>query len=95
MISNGQRVAIVFQARSAVQKKGWGQVGAYYREIQADGSLSELVRLPDGKANASFPTVTLGESGRIFAGWTQTGPDAQSAQLVRGREQTVKPASEE
>lgn len=95
MVSNGQRIALIFQARSAAQKNGWGRVGIYYREIQPDGSLSELVRLPDGKANASFPSVTLGQSGRVFIGWTQTGPDAQSVQLVRGRSQAAKVPGEQ
>ncbi len=79
------RLAVVFQARSAAADQSWGRIGVYYREIYKDGSLSPLVRLAEGKANASYPAVTLGMSGRIFAGWTETLNGASTAYLLRGR----------
>jgi hypothetical protein len=85
MVAGQDKLAVVFQARSASKEQGWGRVGVYYREIHADGSLSQLVRLPEGKANANYPTVTLGLSGRIFVGWTETSKGESTAYLIRGR----------
>ena len=79
------KLAVVFQARSASTDQGWGRMGVYYREIYPDGSMSALVRLAEGKANAGFPTVTLGLSGRIFVGWTETAKGVSAACLIRGR----------
>ncbi len=66
-------------------------MAVWYREIGTDGALSPLVRVGQGKAGASYPTVALGMSGRVFLGWTETGPaepQAQSgpqAMMLRGR----------
>jgi hypothetical protein len=85
LVSGPDRLAVVFQARSASKEQGWGRVGVYYREIYPDGAMSELVRLPEGKVNANYPTVALGLSGRIFVGWTESHDNGPSAYLIRGR----------
>jgi hypothetical protein len=85
MVSDGEKLALVFQARSATKDQGWGRVGVYYREVYPDGSMSNLVRAGEGQANANYPTVALGLSGRIFIGWTQTVKGVPTALLVRGR----------
>jgi hypothetical protein len=79
------RLAAVFQARSAAGEQGWGRIGVYYRELYPDGTMSPLVRLPEGKANASYPSVALGMSGRVYVGWTESQRGASAAYLVRGR----------
>jgi hypothetical protein len=83
--SDGQRVSVTFQARDANAESGWGKMQPYYREIRADGSLSSLLRLPAGKANISYPAVTLGLSGRVFLGWTETLDGQPRAMMLRGR----------
>jgi hypothetical protein len=85
LVSDGEKLALVFQARSATKDQGWGRVAVYYREIYSDGSMSELVRAGEGQANANYPTVALGLSGRIFIGWTQTAEGVSKALMVRGR----------
>jgi hypothetical protein len=79
------RLALVFQARDAATNNGWGKMAAYYREIYSDGSLSPLVLAGRSEAGASYPTVALGMSGRIFVGWTQGGEGGFQGYLVRGR----------
>ncbi len=83
--SDGERLALTFQARDANAASGWGKMQPYYREIRPDGSLGPLLRLAAGKANASYPSVALGLSGRIFVGWTETVDGQPRAILLRGR----------
>ncbi len=85
LVSNHEKLALVFQARAAGRDQGWGRVGVYYREIYSDGSLSPLARAGEGKLNANYPTVALGMSGRIYLGWTQSSQGASTAMMARGR----------
>jgi hypothetical protein len=84
MAGDGERLAVVFQARDANAEAGWGRMGVYYREIGADG-LSGLQRLGEGKANASYPFVAHGLSGRVFTAWTEIVAGNPRAMLLRGR----------
>lgn len=79
------RLAFVFQARDAKAKGGWGRMGVYYREIDASGKLSGLVRAAEGKGALTYPTAALGLSGRVFLGWTETVEGESRALLLRGR----------
>lgn len=85
------KLAVVFQARDAAQGGGWGKMGVYYREIHAGGTMSRLVRAGEGKSGASYPSIALGMSGRIFVGWTETVDGKPGAYLLRGREVDGKP----
>jgi hypothetical protein len=79
------RLAIVFQARDAAKAGGWGKMAVYYLEVSPSGALSKLVRAGEGKLGASYPSVALGLSGRIFIGWTESGPGGAQSYLLRGR----------
>jgi hypothetical protein len=85
IVVNENRLAVVFQARDAKAQGGWGKMGVYYREIHADGAMSDLVRAGEGKGTLTYPTATLGLSGRIFIGWTETVEGEGKAMLLRGR----------
>lgn len=82
---NDDRLAVVFQARDAKVKGGWGKMGVYYREIRTGGAMSPLVRAAEGKAALTYPTAALGLSGRIFLGWTETSEGESKALMLRGR----------
>jgi hypothetical protein len=82
---DGERLSVTFQARDAALRSGWGAVHPYYREIRADGTLSSLLRLPVLKANATYPSVTLGLSGRVFLSWTETVEGQPRAVVLRAR----------
>ncbi|HYO82021.1 MAG TPA: sialidase family protein [Bryobacteraceae bacterium] len=83
-VSEDGKLAIVFQARDAAVRNGWGKMAVFYREVSPAG-VSPLVRVPISKGNAVYPSVALGLSGRIFVSWTETGESGASAMLVRGR----------
>jgi len=85
IVVNEDRLGVVFQARDAKAKGGWGKMGVYYREIHADGAMSALVRAGEGKGTLTYPTAQLGLSGRIFLGWTETVEGEGKAMLLRGR----------
>lgn len=85
VVVNEDRLAIVFQARDAKVKGGWGKMGVYFREIHADGAMSALLRAGEGKGTLTYPTAQLGLSGRIFLGWTETVEGESKAMLLRGR----------
>jgi hypothetical protein len=89
MINIGDRAAVVFQGRAAAKNAGWGQVGAYYREIDAAGKLGPQVRLGNVKASASYPDIAYEDPGRFFVAWTESaGEDDTAPQriaLIRGR----------
>jgi len=85
IVVNDDRLAVVFQARDAKAKGGWGKMGVYYREIRANGAMSALVRAGEGKGTLTYPTAQLGLSGRIFLGWTETVEGESKAVLLRGR----------
>lgn len=69
-------------------------MGVYYREMYPDNSASELARVAEGKGNLSYPTVALGQSGRIFIGWTETSEGQAKAFLLRGRANLRKGATD-
>jgi hypothetical protein len=81
------KLAVVFQARDAGTAAGFGKMGVYYREIRSDGSLSKLVRAGEGRGSATYPSVALGLSGRIFLGWSETVDGKPNTYLLRGRSQ--------
>ncbi|MDZ4803066.1 MAG: sialidase family protein [Bryobacteraceae bacterium] len=87
VVSMGDRAAIVFQGRPSGKSAGWGQVNAYYREIDVAGKLSPLVRLGNAKASASYPELAYEEPGRVFVAWTEAAGDDDSHRVVllRGR----------
>lgn len=88
MASAGDRAAVVFQARAAGKNAGWGQVGAYYREIDGTGKLGPQIRLGNVKASASYPEIAFEAPGRIFVTWTEAAGEDDAPHriaLIRGR----------
>jgi hypothetical protein len=85
MQRTGDRLAVVFQGRAPRQKQGWGAIGAYYREIDANAALSPLLRIGNAQASASYPTFAFEEPGRIYVAWTEPLNDERAVVLARGR----------
>ncbi|HET8548926.1 MAG TPA: sialidase family protein [Bryobacteraceae bacterium] len=84
----GDRLALVFQGRATREKEGWGPIGAYYREIDAEGRLSPLLRIANAQGSASYPTLAFEEPGRIYIAWTEPIKDERAIVLARGRRST-------
>lgn len=78
------RVAVTFQARDAARDRGWGKMGAYYRELLPGGRLSALTRL-EGTGPVNYPSAALGLSGRIFVAWTEAREEGSVIVMTRGR----------
>lgn len=79
------RIAVTFQGRDAAKAAGWGRMGAYYREIRPNGTLSRLQRAGEGKVTLTYPAAAAGMSGRVLLSWTETSEGASRAMLLRGR----------
>jgi len=88
----GGRVAVLFQARDPQSNNGWGKVAAYYREADANGVLSPIVRVGQLSGSAAYPTLTWEEPGRLFAVWSESTNEGPIIVLSRGR-RTAKPGS--
>ena len=72
---------IVFQARDVKQNQGWGKLATYYREVSPNGVLSRLVRIGQLSESATYPTLALENSGRVYAAWTELTDKAQQHSL--------------
>jgi hypothetical protein len=85
--ADGTRLAVAFQARDAKAQDSWGKMNIYYREVQANGAISPLIKAGAPKEGAvTYPSVALGMSSRTFLGWTETrGEKGPQAFLLRGR----------
>ncbi len=83
------RVAVIWQGRDAAKGSGWGKMGAFYREVALDGRLGTLQCAAVGKVGVSYPAGSLGMSGRVFLGWTETSAGESTAYLLRGRTKVV------
>lgn len=81
----GGRVAVLFQARDPQTNNGWGKVAAYYREVDAKGSLSPMVRIGQLSGSATYPAMTWEDPDRLFAVWSESTNDGPIVVLSRGR----------
>jgi len=81
----GGKVGALFQARDPRQNNGWGKIAAYYREIDAEGRLTPLVRAGQVEGSASYPTLAWEAPGRLFVVWTESSSDGHGVVLARGR----------
>ncbi len=80
------KAGIVFQGRRAQENQGWGNVNAYYREVNAAGQLSPLVLIGHAEGSASYPILTYEQPDHVFVAWTEATEDAHRVVLARGRE---------
>jgi hypothetical protein len=88
----GGRIAVLFQARDPQSNNGWGKLAAYYREADANGVLSPIVRVGQLSGSVAYPTLTWEEPGRLFAVWSESTNEGPIIVLSRGR-RTAKPGS--
>jgi len=85
----GETISLVFQGRDGKDKSGWGPIGVYHREVNAQAGLSPLTRLGQVAGSASYPTFAFEEPGRFYAAWTEPINDEHSIVLSRGRKVTT------
>jgi hypothetical protein len=89
--SYDNRLGVAFQARDARQQDSWGKTSIYYRELLPDGTISTLVKAGTPKeGSVTYPSLSLGMSGRTFLTWTETrGDKGPQALLLRGRQSSA------
>ncbi|MEZ5351405.1 MAG: sialidase family protein [Bryobacteraceae bacterium] len=85
LANTGDRIALIFQARDATQGDGWGPLDAYYREFDAQGTLSPLAKLGHAEASVVYPAFAFESPGRLFIAWTESGKEGKSVVMMRGR----------
>jgi hypothetical protein len=86
LFETGGKIAALFQARDDGQNSGWGKIAAYYREIDAAGRLSPLVRVGQAEGSASYPALVWEAPGRLFVVWTESSGGEHHVVLARGRQ---------
>ena len=78
------RIGMVFQAREG--KDSWGKMAIFYREILANGTMSKVIRIGVPKTGSVvYPSLAMGMSGRVIAGWTEVTGDERVAHMIRAR----------
>jgi hypothetical protein len=81
----GGKIAALFQGRDPGENNGWGKIAAYYREIDATGQLSPLMRVGQLAGSASYPSLAWEPPGRLFVVWAESSSDGAAVVLSRGR----------
>jgi BNR repeat-like domain len=95
LVAHGGRIGVVFQGRDPAENTGWGKQNAYYREIDARGKLSELVKLGHLEGSANYPELLYGEPDLVFVAWHETSDTDSRVVLIRGRESGGSTATED
>jgi hypothetical protein len=79
------RVLLTFQARDPLQNAGWTAIRPYVVEIDSHGDLSNPTPISAGSLPVEFPTLTMGNAGRVFFAWTETTADKPAVMMLRAR----------
>jgi hypothetical protein len=85
MLAADDKISILFQGRDANENQGWGAVNTYYRELDAQGGLSPIQRIPHAAASAAYPALAFEAPGRLYAVWMEPSKDGHSIAMARGR----------
>jgi hypothetical protein len=93
MLSTDDRISILFQGRDANENQGWGAVNTYYREVDAQGTLSPVERLKHAAGSASYPVLAFEAPGRLYAAWMEPKQDGTAIVMVRGRRVATREVS--
>jgi hypothetical protein len=79
-----QRVLLVFEGRDPAKKPNWSPFQPWLVEIRPSGEPSSPSPLPGGKP-VSYPTLAVGDAGRVFVAWTERNEKTSTVMLARGR----------
>jgi hypothetical protein len=80
LAARGGEAALIFQAREGI----WGPTRPWVARVTPDG-IGEPTPLPTLGGAVSYPRVAIGTAGRLYATWTETGPQGSKVVLCRGR----------
>jgi hypothetical protein len=83
--SIGDRLALVFQGRTAGRAQGWAPLSVYYREVDAEARLTRLQTVEYAGGSVSYPVLAFEQPERLYVAWTVTTKDGKAVVLSRGR----------
>jgi hypothetical protein len=85
LVTHGSTVGVVFQGRDPNDNEGWGKQNAYYREIDAQGKLSELVNMGHAEGSVNYPELLYEDPDHVFVTWHENLGEQSRLVLIRGR----------
>ena len=85
LVAHGARIGVVFQGRDPKDNKGWGKQNAYYREIDAQGKLSDLVNAGHLDGGVNYPELLYEDPDHVFVTWHENLGEQSRLVLIRGR----------
>ncbi len=85
LMPHGNRIGVAFQGRDPQENEGWGKQNAYYREIDAEGRLSELVNAGHLEGSVTYPELQYEDPDHVFMVWHENLGEQSRMVLIRGR----------
>jgi hypothetical protein len=85
LVAHGDRIGVVFQGRDARENEGWGKQNAYYREIDAQGKLSEVVNAGHLEGSVNYPELLYEDPDHVFVVWHENSGGQSRVVMIRGR----------
>jgi hypothetical protein len=85
LVKGNEKILTVFQGRNPRHHDGWGTVGVYYREVNAQGRLAPLVAVGNFSASVNSPTMAFESPGHVFLAWGASDEKGDHIVLIRGR----------
>lgn len=85
LVAHGGKIGVVFQGRDPNENQGWGKQNAYYREIDAQGRLSDLVNLRHLEGSVNYPELLYENPDHVFAAWHENTEEKSRVVMIRGR----------
>ena len=92
LVPHGNKIGVVFQGRDPNDNEGWGKQNAYYREINAQGTLSALVNAGHLEGSVNYPELLYEDPDHVFVVWHENSNDHSRVVMIRGRLNGAMPA---
>ena len=94
LVARGAKIGVVFQGRDPNENEGWGKQNAYYREIDAQGKLSDLVKVGHLEGSVNYPELLYEDPDHVFVVWHENADEHPRVIMIRGRQSGPIPATE-
>lgn len=88
VIGVGNEPWVIFQARTPDQQGGWGPPKAAVVRCDEAGRPGSPMVLPSLGGSVTYPRLSAGNAGRLYATWTETAADGNRVVLCRGRRES-------
>jgi hypothetical protein len=85
LVAHAGKIGVVFQGRDPKDNEGWGKQNAYYREIDAEGKLSELINAGHLEGSVNYPELLYEDPDHVFVTWHENTGEQSRVVMIRGR----------